>query len=58
MRRFSRFLGEICDNCTLCRYARQNPETWMGKIMTWHGKWCPAWKAQQQLDKERQEQQP
>jgi hypothetical protein len=26
--------------------------------MTWHGKWCPAWKAQQQLDKERREQQP
>lgn len=55
MRRFNRFLGEICANCTLCRYARQNPDTLVGKIMAWHGKWCPAWKAQQELDQERQE---
>jgi hypothetical protein len=57
MHRFRRFLGEMCDNCTFCRYARENPETRIGKIMAWHGKWCPAWKAQQQLDKERREQQ-
>jgi hypothetical protein len=25
-----------------------------GKIMNWHGKWCPAWKAQKQLETERQ----
>jgi hypothetical protein len=56
MQRFTRFLGERCDTCTLCTYARQNPHTLIGKIMAWHGRWCPAWKAQQQLAKERQEQ--
>ena len=55
MNRVVKFLGAHCDRCTLCNYARQNPDTWVGKIMAWHGTWCPAWKAQQQLDKERQE---
>ncbi len=55
MQRFVRFLGEMCEQCPLCRYARENPDTRVGKIMAWHGKWCPAWKAHQQLEKERQE---
>ena len=56
MHEFIRYLGERCDRCSLCNYARENPDTWVGKIMAWHGTWCPAWKAQQQLAKERQEQ--
>jgi hypothetical protein len=27
----------------------------VGKIMAWHGKWCPAWKAQQEIERERQQ---
>jgi hypothetical protein len=27
----------------------------IGKIMAWHGKWCPAWKAQQVIESERQQ---
>ena len=56
MNRIQRFLGERCDRCSLCNYARKNPDTLIGKIMAWHGTWCPSWKAQQQIEKERQEQ--
>jgi hypothetical protein len=27
----------------------------IGKIMAWHGKWCPAWKAQQEVEREWQQ---
>ena len=53
MDRLEQFLGKACDGCLLCRYARENPETLIGRIMTWHGKWCPAWKAQQKIEHER-----
>jgi hypothetical protein len=55
MNRFEQFLGKACDGCLLCKYARENPETITGKIMSWHGKWCPAWKAQQKIELERQQ---
>lgn len=55
MNRFQRTLGKICDNCPLCNYARKNPETPFGKVMSWHGQYCPAWKAQQRLAEAREE---
>ncbi len=55
MTRIERFLGEACDGCRLCRYSRDNPATMIGKIMAWHGKWCPAWKAWQQIERERRQ---
>jgi hypothetical protein len=55
MNQFKQFLGKACDGCSLCRYARDNPATMIGKIMAWHGKWCPAWKAQQDIERERQQ---
>lgn len=42
MNQFMRLLGKICNGCRFCQYARQNPETLIGRIMPWHGKWCPA----------------
>ena len=54
MNRLQRTLGKVCDNCPLCNYARANPETLVGKVMVWHGKYCPAWKAQQQIAEARQ----
>ena len=42
---WTRMLGKICDRCPLCVYARNNPETSVGRLMHWHGRWCPAWKA-------------
>ena len=56
MNRLQRTLGKVCDNCPLCNYARANPETLVGKVMIWHGKYCPAWKAQQEIAAEHQEQ--
>ncbi|MCE5243799.1 MAG: hypothetical protein ABFD98_09945 [Syntrophobacteraceae bacterium] len=53
MNRFTRLLANHCDRCALCRYARENPESRIGRLMAWHGKWCPAWKAQMQLELER-----
>lgn len=53
MNRIAGFLGRVCDGCKLCQYARKNPETLVGKIMNWHGKWCPAWKARIEIEKER-----
>jgi hypothetical protein len=54
MNRIVRYLGNRCDQCALCQYARSRPETLVGKIMAWHGKWCPAWKAQKIIEQERQ----
>ena len=56
MNRFQRTLGKVCDNCPLCNYARRNPETRIGRIMSWHGQYCPAWKAQQEIAAESKEQ--
>ena len=56
MNRFQRTFGRVCDNCPLCNHARKHPETSFGKIMSWHGKYCPAWKAQQEIAAEREEQ--
>lgn len=47
-------LAKICDNCPLCNYARNKPETVVGRIMEWHGKFCPAWKAQAELAQQRE----
>ena len=54
MNRFQRALGKVCDNCPVCNYARNNPDTRFGKVMSWHGQYCPAWKAQQELTAERE----
>jgi hypothetical protein len=54
MNRFTRFLGQTCDKCKLCQYARKNPDTLFGRIMAWHGNWCPAWKAQKELERDKQ----
>lgn len=53
MGKVTNFMGKICDNCPLCNHARNNPDTAFGKVMEWHGKWCPAWKAQKDIEKER-----
>ncbi|MCK5657505.1 MAG: hypothetical protein V3W07_12095 [Syntrophobacteria bacterium] len=55
MNRLHRTLAKVCDNCPLCNYARRNPETRFGKVMSWHGQYCPAWKAQQEIAAEREE---
>ena len=42
-------LAKHCDDCKLCTHARENPDTMFGKVVHWHGTWCPAWKARQKV---------
>lgn len=42
-------LAGICNSCPLCRYARKNPDALIGKVMHWHGTWCPMWKAWEEI---------
>ena len=47
--KFTRVMAKRCDNCALCNHARKNPESMFGRVMEWHGTWCPAWKAQKKV---------
>jgi len=40
-----KILAAVCNGCPLCVYARKKPDTPLGKAISWHGSWCPAWKA-------------
>jgi hypothetical protein len=53
MNKLQRALGTLCDRCPLCKKARREPETLLGRVMAWHGRFCPAWKAQERLAAER-----
>ncbi|MFA5138614.1 MAG: hypothetical protein WC728_05210 [Elusimicrobiota bacterium] len=44
-----RFMAVRCEHCPACRYARNHPENWFGRLMAWHGSWCPFWKARQEI---------
>ncbi len=44
-----KIMAKICDLCPLCRFARKKPETLIGKLMSWHGKWCPFWRAWEEI---------
>lgn len=41
----AKFMAKRCDNCPLCRHARENPATIFGLLMALHGKVCPFWRA-------------
>ncbi len=49
MNRVRKFMAVVCQGCFLCQYARKHPEGWFGKLMQWHGKWCPFWKAREEI---------
>ena len=51
MSQLKKILAKRCDNCPICNYARKNPDTTFGKLMKWHGKWCPFWKAWEEIYK-------
>jgi CxxC motif-containing protein len=50
---FKKAMGTICANCPLCNHARNKPDTALGKVMEWHGKWCPSWKAYAEMEMEK-----
>lgn len=41
--------AKVCNSCFLCKYARNRPDSVFGKVMHWHGTWCPAWKAYEEI---------
>jgi hypothetical protein len=45
---FKKLRATICNNCPLCKHARKNPESVVGKILHHkkHAENCPMWKAQ------------
>jgi len=43
------FMAKRCKNCLLCKYARDKPETAFGRLMAWHGKFCPFWRAYEEV---------
>lgn len=45
----TKFMAYRCEHCPLCKYAREKPDTPVGKIMQWHGKWCPFWKSREKV---------
>lgn len=45
----TRFLAWRCENCPICRYARENPDTLISKIIHLHGKFCPFWRARERV---------
>jgi len=42
---FKKLLADHCENCFACRWAREHPERLFGRLVNWHGTWCPCWKA-------------
>lgn len=47
--RGTRIMAKRCETCPACRYARNHPDTRFGRVMAWHGTWCPFWKAYEQV---------
>ncbi|MEW6618888.1 MAG: hypothetical protein AB1422_06015 [bacterium] len=46
---FKKIMAVGCRVCPLCWYARKHPKNWLGRLMQWHGKWCPVWNAHEEF---------
>ena len=42
-------MAKRCDMCPACIVARKYPDSMFGKAVAFHGKYCPFWKAWQQV---------
>ena len=45
----TKLMAARCDNCPLCRQARREPDSWFGKLMAFHGRFCPFWHAWEKI---------
>ncbi|MBN2497254.1 MAG: hypothetical protein JXR96_21860 [Deltaproteobacteria bacterium] len=43
------FMARRCDKCPICRYAREHPDRLVSKAVAFHGKFCPFWRAWEQV---------
>lgn len=48
---FKKIRATICHNCPLCKHARNNPESKIGKMLhsKLHSENCPMWKAEKEV---------
>ncbi len=53
-----KMMAKRCDLCPPCRYARSHPDSTIGKVVAFHGKYCPFWKAWQKVYGAKQEAPP
>ena len=46
-----RGMAVMCHHCPLCKHARDNPESFLGKILhhRLHADYCPRWKAEKAM---------
>jgi len=49
-----RLMAKRCDVCLVCRHARKHPESVIGKLLAWHGRYCPFWRAWEEVYGEKQ----
>ena len=49
--RFKKIRAAICHNCPMCKHARENPQSMIGKVLhhKLHADHCPMWKAEQEV---------
>lgn len=51
--RVIRLMAARCEHCPLCRHARNNPDSTVGKLVAFHGRFCPFWRSWQKVYGER-----
>ena len=52
---FRKRMAVVCHYCPVCKYARNNPDSVIGKIMhhRFHAEHCPLWKAEKAVYEDR-----
>jgi len=48
---FKKIRATMCHHCPMCKHARANPQSGIGKILhhKLHAEHCPMWKAEQEV---------
>jgi hypothetical protein len=49
MGKVKELMAKRCDMCPVCNWARENPEHKIAKAIEFHGKFCPFWRAWQDV---------
>lgn len=44
-----RLMAQRCEKCALCRHARENPESLVARLVRFHGRFCPFWRAHERV---------
>ena len=49
MNAIKKLSAHICNVCPICNYARKNPDSKIGTLVSSHSENCAAWKAQKEM---------